>query len=139
MKWDGGVVTCLAADIDPAAGSASAMQALVDEGAAVVLEGGTDVVGAFRRVSDAIRAIAALRSVLAPGARIGLSCGETNRGGEFSAVADQASRLAHEALPGSTLLSKVAANFAVDHLGRDRRLHPHDSTYELVELGAVAS
>jgi len=92
---------------------------------------------AFRRVSEAVRAVAAVRAVLPASGRVALSSGETGRLGEFRAIADNALRLVEAARPGTTVLSKLAANLALDHLPRDRRLEVSDAaSYELIDLTA---
>jgi hypothetical protein len=124
-----GVVTCLVTDA--ASGPAAARLEL--EGAAAIVDDGSRLTAAFRRVTDALRAAIAIRSSLPSGARIALCAGET-RGGEFSAVADKAARLADTAAPGATVLSRLAGVLAIDHLPRDRRLSARcaGESYELV-------
>lgn len=132
-----GVVTCLVAE-GPMVNADTAARALEDEGAIVVCGDACALTAAFRRVSEAIRAAAALRAVLPASARVALSSGETGRLGEVRAVADSARRLVEAARPGATVLSKLAANLALDHLPRDRRLEASDAaSYELIDLTAA--
>lgn len=133
---DVGVVTCLVTD----ATSGPAAARLKLEGAAAVVDDDIGITAAFRRVTDAVRAAIAIRSTLPIGARIALCAGET-RGGEFSAVADKAARLADAAEPGATVLSRLAGVLAIDHLPRDRRLSERcaGESYELVEAVALSA
>ncbi|MEY2422093.1 MAG: hypothetical protein QOI95_2160 [Acidimicrobiaceae bacterium] len=119
-----GVVTCVVVEVsDPECGLGEmAEDTFVRAGAAMVLPAGIGVVGAFRRVTDAVRATMILRTHL-PSSRIALSAGETGSHGEFSSIADKATRLVADADAGSTLLSKLAGVLAMDHLPRDRTLH----------------
>ena len=129
-----GVVTCLVAE-GPLVDADRAARALEHEGAIVVCGDAGAVTAAFRRVSDAVRAVTAVRRLLPASARVALSSGETGRLGEFRAVADHAQRLVTAARPGATVLSKLAANLALDHLPRDRRLCASDPmSYELIDL-----
>jgi hypothetical protein len=116
-------VTCLVIDdADLAtAGGEVAQQALVRLGAVAVLPSGVSLVGAFRRMTDALHAVLELRTQL-PASRLALCAGETGARGEFGSIADKATRLMTDAEPGSTLLSKLAGVLAMDHLPRDRTL-----------------
>jgi len=118
-----GVVTCVVVgDIgfEPALGEA-AEETLVRQGAAVVMPTDAGLVGAFRRVTDAVRATLTLRADL-PSSRMALCAGETGARGEFGPIADKATRLLSGADAGSTLLSKVAGSLAIDHLPRNSAL-----------------
>jgi hypothetical protein len=118
-----GVVTCLViddAELDTSVGDV-AHEALVRLGAVVVVPSGDGLVGAFRRMTDALRAVLELRTQL-PASRLALCAGETGSRGEFGSIADKATRLMTDAEPGSTLLSKLAGVLAMDHLPSDRTL-----------------
>jgi len=133
-----GVVTCLVAE-GPVVDADGAARALEDEGAMVVCGDAGAMTAAFRRVSDAVRAVAVVRRLLPASSRVALSSGETGRLGEFRTVADHAQRLVEAARPGATVLSKLAANLALDHLPHDRRLCPSDPmSYELIDLAPTA-
>jgi len=110
-----GVVTCVVVD-------SPASDALVRGGAALILPTGGGTIGAFRRVTDALRAALDLRDDL-PESRVAVCAGETGSRGEFAIVADKAAQLLHGAEPGSTVLSKLAGVLAMDHLPRDRMLY----------------
>ena len=116
----------------------------VREGAAVVMPTAVGLVGAFRRVTDAVRATLILRADL-PSSRIALCAGETGARGEFSSIADKAARLVSGADAGATLLSKLAGALAMDHLPRDRTLHERcadgvsELCYELLDVRPFAS
>jgi len=118
---DVGVVTCLAAHGTSVAPTGAITAALEREGAAIIFDAGCGLVAAFRRVTDAVRAAIAVRGALPASSRIALCAGES-RCGEFSAVADKAVRLADQADPGSTVLSRLTASLAIDHLPRDQQL-----------------
>jgi hypothetical protein len=110
-----GVVTCVFVDAD-------AGDALARRGAAMVLPAGSGMIGAFRRMTDALHAVLDLRDDL-PASRLAVCTGETSARGEFALVAERAARLSHGAEPGSTVLSKLAGVLAMDHLPRDRMLY----------------
>jgi hypothetical protein len=139
-------VTCVVVEAPDVASSLGEMAeaTLVREGAAVVVPAGVGLVGAFGRVTDAVRATLILRTNL-PSSRIALCAGETGAHGEFSSIADKATRLVSDADAGSTLLSKLAGALAMDHLPRDRSLHERSADdlsehfYELLDAAPLAS
>jgi hypothetical protein len=141
-----GVVTCVVVEATEVASTLGevAEATFVQEGAAMVMPTGVGLVGAFRRVTDAVRATMILRSNL-PSSRIALCAGETGAHGEFSSISDKATRLVSDADAGSTLLSKLAGALAMDHLPRDRRLHERAANgvsefcYELLDARPFAS
>ena len=118
-----GVVTCVVVEAADAAGTLGEIveETLLRAGAAVVLPTAAGLVGAFRRVTDAVRASLTLRTQL-PSSRMAVCTGETGTHGEFGAIAEKATRLVAEATAGSTLLSKLAGALAIDHLPRGRQL-----------------
>lgn len=117
-----GVVTCIAVDDTTVAERGGRVeQTLVREGAAVVWRDGPGLVGAFSRVTDALRAALALRTH-SPTSRVALCTGETGSRGECGPVAAKAARLRDGADPGSTLLSRLAARLIMDHLPDQRAL-----------------
>jgi hypothetical protein len=141
-----GVVTCVvveATDLTSILGD-TAEATLVQEGAAMVMPTGLGLVGAFRRVTDAVRATMMLRTHL-PSSRIALCAGEPGAHGEFAPIADKATRLLSGADAGSTLLSKLAGALAMDHLPHDRKLHERSADgvselfYELLDARPFAS
>jgi hypothetical protein len=141
-----GVVTCVV--VETAEGALAldelAEATLVREGAAMVMPTGVGLVGAFRRVTDAVRATMVLRTRL-PSSRIALCSGETGAHGEFTSIADKATRLVSDADAGSTRLSKLAGVLAMDHLPRNRTLHERSATsiselfYELLDAPLASS
>jgi hypothetical protein len=140
-----GVITCVVVDATAASTHGDlAEDTMMREGAAVVMASSAGFVGAFRLVTDAVRATLALRTTL-PASRIALCAGETGVHGEFASIADRATRLASGAEAGSTVLSKLAGVLAMDHLPRDRTLHAcsaggaSDLYYELLDARPVAS
>ncbi len=141
-----GVVTCVVVEATEVASTLGelAEETLVRAGAAVVLPSAVGLVGAFRRVTDAVRATLVLRTHL-PSSRIALCAGETGAHGDFSSIADKATRLVSDAAVGSTVLSKLAGALAVDHLPRDRMLHERSASdvselcYELLDARPLAS
>jgi hypothetical protein len=141
-----GVVTCVVVEATDVASTLGEMAeaTLVREGAALVMPTGVGLVGAFRRVTDAVRATMTLRTNL-PSSRIALCAGETGAHGEFSSIADKATRLVSDADAGSTLLSKLAGALAMDHLPPDRTLLQRSADgvseffYELLDARPLAS
>lgn len=141
-----GVVTCVVVEATDVASTLGEMAeaTLMQEGAAMVVPAGLGLVGAFRRVTDAVRATMILRTHL-PSSRIALCAGETGAHGEFASIADKATRLVSDADAGSTLLSKLAGALAMDHLPRDRTLHERsvdgvsELFYELLDARPFAS